>query len=163
MVRKNNSPVEKGEIDALCDAFIDDRQTIRNMSKQANDILDSFAVSAYALDYLAIVVNEFYTNTLQFMSHLEMAGFHSQGIPKKFVHELANDELSSEDREELHDGLIELKGILYSMHDIAIKDEAPLPDEPDVVAYNNCYERTSKSLDIIVEVVDVIDYLSLDF
>ena len=163
MVRKNNSPVEKGEIDALCDAFIDDRQTIRNMSKQANDILDSFAVSAYALDYLAIVVNEFYTNTLQFMSHLEMAGFHSQGIPKKFVHELVIDELSSEDREELRDGLIELQGILYSMHDIAIKDEAPLPDEPDVVAYNDCYEKVSKSLGIIVEVVDVIDYLSLDF
>lgn len=160
--KENNSPVEKDEIDAF-DAFVDDRRTIRNMSKQANDILDSFAVSAYALDYLAIVVNEFYTNTLQFMSHLEMAGFHSQDIPRKIIHELSNDELSSEDREELHGGLIALKSILYSMHDIAIKDEAPLPDEPDVVAYNDCYEKVSKSLGIIVEVVDVIDYLSLDF
>lgn len=123
-------------------------QIQRSVDKRKS-VMDSITVSEDFKTNLGGVLNEFWTNTIQFLNHTEMEGYHSIGATQRCISALRQANCSTEDYRIIRKKLEELSEIMKGAHEIACGVESS-----DQRYYNDYYIKSKISIATIMQSLD---------
>lgn len=124
-------------------------EQIRRSVNERKSVMDSITVSDDFKMNLGSVLNEFWTNTIQFLNHVEMEGYHSIGATQRCISALRQANCSTEDYRIIQKKLEELSEIMKSAHKIACAVESS-----DQRYYNDYYIKSKISIATIIQSLD---------